>query len=212
MTYFINIRDFIYYNRKVIITVVFFLLLVLIFFFFLKNEETEELKFNDNENFIMDEYDAGYNDDNLKNDCLVVDIKGCVKNPGTYEVTKEMRIIDVINLAGGLLDNSDVSSINLSKKVTDEMVIVIPAIDDNKGDYNDFSFESNNEEEHDSKVSINYGTLEQLMTIKGIGLTKATAIIEYRKEYGLFKSLEEITNVKGIGNTTFEKIKDYIKL
>lgn len=54
-----------------------------------------------------------------------VDIKGEVLNPGVYEISKNSRIIDVINKAGGLTKNADVSLLNLSKKVIDEMNIKI---------------------------------------------------------------------------------------
>lgn len=54
-----------------------------------------------------------------------VDIKGAIKNPGVYEMDVDSRVIDVINKAGGLLETANTEYINLSKKVTDEMVIII---------------------------------------------------------------------------------------
>ena len=54
-----------------------------------------------------------------------VDIKGAVVNPGVYEVEENSRVIDIINLAGGLLWYANTTTINLSKFVSDEMVIVI---------------------------------------------------------------------------------------
>lgn len=54
-----------------------------------------------------------------------VDIKGNVVNPGVYELEENSRVIDVINLAGGLLGESNTELINLSQKVTDEMTIII---------------------------------------------------------------------------------------
>lgn len=63
----------------------------------------------------------------------------------------------------------------------------------------------------DVKVSINNGTLEELMTLPGIGETKALKIIEYRKE-NKFLKLEDIKNVSGIGDALYEKIKDFITL
>lgn len=54
-----------------------------------------------------------------------VDIKGAIKNPGVYELDSTKKIIDVVNLAGGLLDKADTSLVNLAKKVTDEMVVII---------------------------------------------------------------------------------------
>jgi len=63
-----------------------------------------------------------------------------------------------------------------------------------------------------SLISINNATLEELMTLSGIGKTKAESIIKYRNENGGFKTLEELKNVKGIGDSTFEKIKANITL
>lgn len=76
---------------------------------------------------------------------------------------------------------------------TDEISVDIPS--DNSG-----------------KISLNKATLEDLMTIKGIGETKAKAILEYREKYNGFVSIEEIMQVKGIGEGTYNKIKDLICL
>ena len=54
-----------------------------------------------------------------------VDIKGEVINPGIYTVKEGSRVIDVIRLAGDLTENADTSVLNLSKKVKDEMVIIV---------------------------------------------------------------------------------------
>ena len=56
---------------------------------------------------------------------ISVDIKGEVIAPGMYSVKENMRVLDVINQAGGLTENADTTVINLSKKVQDEMVIII---------------------------------------------------------------------------------------
>lgn len=58
-------------------------------------------------------------------------------------------------------------------------------------------------------VNLNTATLEELKSIKGIGETKAKAILEYRQEQN-FTSIEDIKKVKGIGEKTFENIKDSI--
>lgn len=71
---------------------------------------------------------------------------------------------------------------------------------------------TNEETKKDGKISLNKATKEELMTIKGIGESKAESIIKYRKENGLFKSLEELKDISGIGNSIYDKIKDYLAL
>ena len=58
-------------------------------------------------------------------------------------------------------------------------------------------------------VNINTATLDELQSLKGLGATKAQAIIDYRAKTP-FKSIDEIKNVKGIGDKIFNSIKDEI--
>lgn len=62
-----------------------------------------------------------------------------------------------------------------------------------------------------AKININTATMQELHSLKGIGHTKAVAIMEYRKKHPL-KKIEDIMKVKGIGVKTFEKIKDEIEV
>ena len=71
---------------------------------------------------------------------------------------------------------------------------------------------TSNTEETDTKISINTATKEELMTLDGIGESKANNIINYREKNNGFKSIEEIKNVSGIGEAAYEKIKDYITI
>jgi competence protein ComEA len=57
-------------------------------------------------------------------------------------------------------------------------------------------------------ISLNTGSVEDLMALKGIGAAIAQRIIDYRTQHGLFQSIDEIKNVKGIGPKVFEKLKD----
>ena len=220
MNYFINIKDFIYYNRKyfiVAIIVIVILSFSLINTFGLKNaEKSNEVELYKKED--MKEIDNESEEEKIS--CFV-DIKGEVVSPGLYEVDSDKRVMDVISLAGGLLENADTSNINLSMKVNDEMVIIIPKKEekDINNDYvikNDAEIKQNNSINENpksvGKVSINNASLEELMGISGIGEVKAKKIIEYRNSHGKFNSLEELTNVSGIGTKTLEKIKEYLTL
>ena len=199
---------------------------------------------------------------NVKEDKVKIDIKGMVNNPGVYELIEGERVWDCIKKAGGLKEGANTEYINLSKRIKDEMVIIIYSSDDvdkfkeekentiyikyececpdnindacitdkdevntngvkNKDTENKSNEEiegktsnviENIENESDGLVSINNGTKEELMTLSGIGESKAKAIIEYRNKNGNFEKLEDIMNVSGIGNAAYSKIKDSIKL
>lgn len=155
----------------------------------------------------------------------IVDVKGEVVSPGIHKVEKDMRINDVIKIAGGLTKNADTSLTNLSKKVSDEMVIVIYSKEEVKNilTKEKLSTECGNQEiilngecttkkeVTNKKVNINTATEEELKSIPNIGEAKAKSIIEYRKSKK-FTTIEDIKNVPGIGESIFALIKDYIEV
>ena len=171
---------------------------------------------------------------------IAVDVKGAVLNPGVYEFSKG-TVLDAITKAGGLLENADTNYLNLSKKLKDEMVILIYTKEEiadfengnqlqlpietcvcpeikNDGCLNEEDVVTNRKEEETVTVeegphviSILTATKEEWMLLPGIGETKANAIIEYRNTNG-FQSIEDLKNVKGIGDSTFEKIKEYLTM
>jgi len=177
-------------------------------------------------------------DEEVIEEKIKVEIKGAVNVPGVYELDNNSRVIDVINIAGGLTENADISLINLSKKIFDEMVIIIYTKEEIqhyneskiKTEYvyievnncpdpiNDSCVKEYEEEKTDNNeksnniVNINNATIEELTTLSGIGESKAKLIIEHREQSGLFKSVEELSNVKGIGESLIEKIKDNITI
>jgi competence protein ComEA len=57
-------------------------------------------------------------------------------------------------------------------------------------------------------VNVNTATPEQLDAIKGVGPSKAKAIVDYRTKNGTFKTVDDVSKVKGIGQGAFfKKIK-----
>ncbi|ABR31580.1 competence protein ComEA [Thermosipho melanesiensis] len=61
-------------------------------------------------------------------------------------------------------------------------------------------------------IDINSATFEQLVSLPGIGPTKAKSIINYREKVGEFLSIDDLLNVSGIGPSTLKKIKPFIKI
>ena len=146
--------------------------------------------------------------ENRHDEKIFVDVKGAVKHPGVFETTKDKRVKDLIEEAGGLLDDADTSTLNLSQKVKDQMVIYVLKHGEKPKQISDSGSSSSNTD----VININTANLEQLMKISGVGKTKAEAIISYREKNGDFKKKEDITKVRGIGKATFEKIKDKIEV
>ncbi|MEN0666881.1 helix-hairpin-helix domain-containing protein [Caldifermentibacillus hisashii] len=146
-----------------------------------------------------------------KSQPMKVDIKGAVMNPGVYTVTGNERVIDIIEKAGGLLDDADIVKVNLSQKVMDEMVIYIPKIGEEVLAAENIPVNSGSQNSGgDGKVNINQADASALDSLPGIGPSKAEAIIEYRETNGPFQKVEDLMNISGIGEKTFEKLKDQI--
>nr|WP_295969530.1 helix-hairpin-helix domain-containing protein [uncultured Bacillus sp.] len=142
----------------------------------------------------------------------MVDVKGAVVNPGVYEAEEGDRVVDIIQAAGGLLENADKNQINFAMKVTDEMVLYFPVAGESETGDSSFSAEAvlTGGASDSEKVNINIATEEDLQTLTGIGPSKAAAIIEYREKNGQFKETEQLMEISGIGEKTFEKLKEQI--
>lgn len=145
------------------------------------------------------------------NSTIVVEIKGEVMKPDVYTLSEGSIIKDLIEMAGGLTNEADISNINRAKEINNHDLIIIRNINDVNMET---EIENNevNEESDDGKISINNSDISKLKEIPGVGEVKANSIILYREKNNGFKSIEELKNVDGIGEKTFEKIKDSIKL
>lgn len=141
----------------------------------------------------------------------MVDIKGEVQFPGIYEVEKDMRINDVIDMAGGLSPDADIRSLNLAQHVQDQMVIHVFNEMDSSVDTEIFTIQiPETEDKKDDLINLNTADLSELQKLSGIGEKKAEKIISYREENGTFKHIEELMEVSGIGEKTFETLKDKV--
>lgn len=210
-------------NKKkviLIISIIIILLVLLTYYFLVYKSDDETISID--KSIINEEESTNDIDD------IIVDIKGFVNKPGVYSFKKSnnMRINDLIVKAGGLLKDADTSTINLSKKLEDEMIIIIYSkseianfmktqddlrkkleICENKLK-NDACIKEK-ESTSNGKININEASINELQELNGIGKSKAEAIIEYRKK-NKFKSIDEIMNVDGIGESLFASIKEDI--
>jgi competence protein ComEA len=132
---------------------------------------------------------------------ITVSITGSVKIPGVYTLNYGSRVNDVINTAGGILDDANIDGISLAQIVTDEENIYIPS----KG-----ISETASDSISQGKINLNTATLEELISLPGIGNEKAQAVIDFRNQHGNFSSIEDLLYVPGFGQGIFDSIKDLI--
>jgi len=141
---------------------------------------------------------------------IYIHICGAVKEPNVYEVEENSRLIDVIKLAGGLTEDAAGDYVNQAALVEDGQQIYIPTKVEVKGmTPSGYTVTESSNKESD-KVNINTATMEVLMTLNGIGESKAKSIISYRQDNGGFKAIEDIKNINGIKDSVYNKICDLI--
>ena len=135
---------------------------------------------------------------------IFVHICGEVNKPGVYELPEGSRIFEAVEAAGGFTEEAAEASLNLAQVISDEAQIVILTMEEAE------EKARMEREQAAGIVNINTASKEQLMTLTGIGESRAEDIIRYRSESGGFQSIEEIMNVPGIKESAYLKIKDSI--
>lgn len=155
--------------------------------------------------------------ENMSGVCYVY-ICGAVLNPGVYEVPQGSRIYEVIQRAGGLMEDASRASVNQAETVLDGQMIFLPTVEEAAVGIGVDALTNSREgdmsamEESDKRVNLNTATVEELMTLSGIGKAKAEDILAYRETCGGFSSVEEIMNVAGIKEGLYNRIKDDIRV
>lgn len=156
-----------------------------------------------------------------ENEIIVVDIKGAVKYPNIYEMKSTDRVKQLLDKAQ-ILDNADLSTINLAEKLLDQKVIYIPKKGESAIANGNGSNKSNGRQQDQTlslknegnvgqqeKINLNTASESQLLSVNGIGPTKAKSIVKFREQHGKFESVDQLKEVKGIGAKTLEKISDF---
>lgn len=136
---------------------------------------------------------------------------GQVVSPGVYELPGDSRMYEAIECAGGILEDGAPESLNLAERASDGQRIYVPSREEAAAIPAQTSGEEAGGSMNAGKVNLNTAGKEELMTLTGIGETRAEAILAYREEKGKFRSPEDIMNVQGIKEGIYEKIKEQIR-
>lgn len=178
-----------------------------------KADDRIELVVTDSVISTSDEADSHFDssDDSTKDDSntdIYVHICGAVINPGVYQVPAGTRVYQALELAGGSSDDAYLSGINLADKLADGQKVYIPS----EGENAEGILSTDSGDVQSVMININTASEAELMTLPGIGQSRAKDIINYRVKNGLFESIDDIMKVSGIKEAAFEKIKDLIKV
>lgn len=141
----------------------------------------------------------------VKTDKVMIYISGGINKPGVYEVQAGLRVLDVVNLAGGLTPNADANRVNMAQVVKDGLHISVPIASSAVNP-------TGNAGANSEKISINRADKNELDKLPGIGPALAERIIEYRQTNGTFSELEELKKVPGIGDAKYKQLVSKISL
>ena len=137
------------------------------------------------------------------NDGFRYTVEGEVNKAGTYVLSDNVTMSDLIQAAGGIKSSADELSYFDFAPLKSGSTYYIAS------KYDDTDICSKTEI---TKVNINEDDAATLMTVNGITTSIASSIVSYRTENGVFDTLEELMEVYGIGNATYHKIRNYVIL
>jgi competence protein ComEA len=147
---------------------------------------------------------------------LVVDVAGAVRQPGIHRLPAGARVVDAIDASGGALAGTDLSPLNLARRLTDgeQIRVGLPATGPAPGDVPAPSGGHGRGKKGaatDSPVSLGQATVDQLQTLPGIGPALAQRIIDWRTQHGDFTSPDQLQQVPGIGPRKFAQLRALVR-
>ena len=157
---------------------------------------------------------------------IVVQVVGEVRSPGVYELDADERVLTAIQAAGGMTENADIEGLNVAAILVDGSRILVPSLPPTPIPFAENQPDISQEQESNSgapvlqdapsldslsgKIDINTATLEQLISLPGIGETRANQILAFRTDLGQISALEQLIEINGIGYKTLEAIRPFV--
>jgi len=152
---------------------------------------------------------------------LVVSVSGKVLRPGLVQVPAGARVADALAAAGGPLPGTDLTGVNLARRVVDgeQIAVGVPPAPDagGAGPAGDAGTAGAGPGSAGGagpgpagRVDLNAATLDQLDALPGVGPVTAERILEWRTRNGRFTRVEQLREVEGIGERRFAQLRDLV--
>ena len=152
---------------------------------------------------------------------LVVSVAGKVHRPGLVQLPEGARVADAIAKAGGPLRGTDLTPLNLARRVADGEQVLVglpqPAAGPDAGPAGPLAAGAapgadGGPPAPGGKIDLNRATAEQLDTLPGVGPVTAQRILDWRARHGRFSSVEQLREIEGIGERRFAQLRDQVTM
>lgn len=141
---------------------------------------------------------------------LVVHVAGLVARPGVYELPAGSRVVDAIEAAGGAIEGTDLSQLNLARTIVDGEQVAVgvpPAPGGAAGPVPGTQVTPGG-----ARLDLNLATETELDLLPGVGPVLAARIVAWRQTNGRFSSVDELLEVSGIGEATLGDIAPLVRV
>jgi competence protein ComEA len=152
---------------------------------------------------------------------IVVDVVGKVASPGVVQLPAGARIHDAIEAAGGALPGTDLTALDLARRLLDgqEVFVGIPppsgAATDAGGAVvggNVAPVGTGDGSPPSGVIDINTATSQQLQALPGVGPVLAQHILDWRNQHGAFTSVAQLQQVAGIGPAKYAALMAHVSV
>lgn len=205
------------HNKKIqyIISAVIFIVLGIAYFVYQNQDKGSDGDYFQmaDERFVQEETTAALTDvlhgeSALKDGKMIyVYVCGHVENAGVYTFAEGSRRFMAVDAAGGVTKDGTTEFLELAGVLSDGERIYVPSIEE--AEEQEF-LAAGTGSVTNGLVNINKASKEQLMSLPGIGESRAEQIIQYRETNGPFQDIGDIMKISGIKEAAFAKIKEYI--
>jgi len=141
---------------------------------------------------------------------IVVAVSGRVRRPGLIRLSPGARVADALDAAGGALPQTDISLLNLARRVDDGELILVGVTAPPGAEAGLAGGQPGHPGAGGGKVNLNTATQAHLETLPGVGPVLAQRIIDHRERAGRFGSVADLRKVSGIGDTRFQQLRDLV--